>query len=79
MAKSREGFYTQPEQAVMEVRPATRRDYLGTRGHTPTVYGAGEHYGRLHCGHGILRLRRPKVGSCIVCWACASGPHKAAR
>jgi hypothetical protein len=65
MARARAGYTSQPEQAIAEVRPATRVIY------TTRPQGQGEWAARLFCGHWILRLRRPKVGSIVVCWECA--------
>lgn len=79
MARARDGFSSQPESTVMQVRPAVLADSLHARKVRPSAYGAGEWCGVLNCGHRILRHRRPKVGQVVVCWACADGPHKVAR
>ncbi len=71
MARARPGIYRQPEEAVVVARPATRKDYERSKGLGAPVDGQGEWYGHLRCGHGILRYRRPKVGSLVVCWPCA--------
>lgn len=71
MARARLGVYSQPEEDVVSVHPASRSDHLRSQGTAPGVDGFGPWYGHLRCGHGILRLRRPKVGQIVVCWVCA--------
>jgi hypothetical protein len=69
MARARDGFLSQPECQITSVRPARRADYLIAR--EQRHRGQGEWFARLVCGHWVLRLRRPKVGSRVVCWSCA--------
>ena len=71
MARARAGYDSQPESRVKQVRPARRIDYQIAASDAMKPHGEGEWFARLECGHWILRLRRPRVDSVIVCWSCA--------